>query len=128
MADPIGYQKAHAIAASLIGTSSIQGMTKSAGQLMEDAKRCLPGFTVTWERTWAVGASIMVRFEKTGAQSKGHEILRPEIEISWSSTRHSVVTALAALTLHREVTELAALVQAVLDREQILDRDEPQEA
>jgi hypothetical protein len=81
------------------------------------------------ERGSAVGCYFAVRFDGgrrvpvTERRSKdvvGHFWRQtPQVRITWSSTERSVAQALAALALYREMVELAALIDARLEREVI---------
>lgn len=84
---------------------------------------------VEFERGWAIGASLSIRLDR-----EGREVANPDaapdlfdgvgrlaavVEVGWSSTSRTVAEATASLALYREVTELAAELEATLDRMKI---------
>lgn len=68
-------------------------------------------FDGQWERAWGAGCSLSAR-KVEGKTRKGEPVWELECEISWSSTGHCVTSALCAVTLYREVIELAAYMEA----------------
>lgn len=63
-------------------------------------------FYGNWERGWGASCSLRCRLIK--AERRSEPDLALQAEISWSSTGHGVTSALTAITLYREVVELAA--------------------
>ncbi len=66
-------------------------------------------FDLRWERGWGCSCSLAVNL--TSAEQREKKIWVVEAEISWSSTGHSIASALCATTLHREVIDLAAKIE-----------------
>jgi hypothetical protein len=85
--------------------------------------------TFEFARGWSLSCTLSVSFtsgERTtvrGRERRGpHQtvfVQRPRVEVCWSSTGRSVAAATAALALYRDVTELAALIEARLAEETI---------
>ncbi len=100
--------------------------TQSRYALTHDDAPAYAGNThLTWEQGWGVSASLRVainREKRVHKRDGTHYYLSVSCEISWSSTGHDVSRALAAITLYRQVTELAALLEATVSGE----REEPE--
>jgi len=62
-----------------------------------------------WKRGWGISATLNAK--AVPGERRGKPIWLLECEVSWSSTGHSVASALCAITLYREVAELAALLE-----------------
>lgn len=69
-------------------------------------------FYLEWEREFGIDTTLHVTERTRFADPKSYTIIY-EVEVSWSTTgSQSVAHAVATLTLHREVTEMAALLQS----------------
>lgn len=85
--------------------------------------------TFEFARGWSLTCSLSVTFtsgERTTMRGRERRaphqtayVQRPRVEVCWSSTGRGVAAATAALALYRDVTELAALVEARLAEETI---------
>ena len=122
--DPIGYQEASRKAATIVNNAGIVGQKESAGRLLEEANSTNRGFSVNFERSWSVECHLTLTFESANYGSCGYPVLKPLVQVRWPSTRLSPIQAVAALSLYEDVVKMAALIQVLLDREQVLDKDE----
>ena len=122
MSEPIGYKAASLLAANLVNEARIQGQRTPPKLLVEEAGSINKGFTVKFERSWGADCTLDVVYQDTHTGSCGHNVLKPLVKVVWPSTTLTVVGALAAVTLFEEVIKLGALIQTVLDREQVLDK------
>jgi len=85
--------------------------------------------TFEFARGWSLTCTLSVSFtcgERTKVRGRDRRapqetafVQRPRVEVCWSSTGRSVAAATAALALYRDVTELAALIDARLAEETI---------
>lgn len=69
-----------------------------------------------WERGWGVNISVKLHLEpvanvRKNFQSEADKLWQMQAELSWSSTGHSVASALSSAALIRDVTELAAICE-----------------
>lgn len=73
-------------------------------------------FGYEWERGWAVGCRIHVGFRHEREAYDGKKVRRsyPIVDVTWSSTGRSVAAARASVVLYGQVTDLGALIEAVL--------------
>ena len=82
--------------------------------------------TMEWERTWAVGCTLYVNFERNLEErservSKGVskkyvcEVYSVKVDVSWSGTSRSPAAARASVALYSQVADLATLIQAQLE-------------
>lgn len=75
------------------------------------------------ERAFAVSASMSAslngigRLEREGEESVFVVTLEPRVDVSWSSTQRGVAAATAAIALYRELTELAAEAEVLLNEQ-----------
>ena len=67
---------------------------------------------VLFEPSRGVSANLSVDF---GALRAGQDTYNPVVRVKWSSVNLDVDTALAAITLYREVIKLASDIQAMLN-------------
>jgi hypothetical protein len=119
--ESIGFQRAARMAAEIV--VNIPGQRLPAEVLYEQAYSLLPGFSVHFDRGWALAATIHVRFKRQEDPESARLI--PEVSLSWSSSQRSVHHALAAVALYEDVVKAAALIECTLEREIILDKVEP---
>lgn len=70
-----------------------------------------------WDQSWGNGVSLNIVFETEEIEKRGEKQtqLRVSAELSWPSTSRNVASALTAITLYTQVTQLAALIEAALD-------------
>lgn len=87
------------------------------------------GITLRVERSWAIGADLMVRFDESfsakGIENPDNPLQRVspvsgKVELNWSGTSRSVSESLAAIKVYTELTEAAAEVEAVIARMRIV--------
>lgn len=70
--------------------------------------------SIRWRRGWGIDVSLKIDFSKVTSRRDGM-LWAMECELSWSSTGHSITSALSFAALVRDVTELAAILQANWD-------------
>lgn len=85
--------------------------------------------TVQVERAWGVGATVYFSYDRSS-----DALVNPDdsnqrvytyslkVEISWSGTSRSLAEATASIALYRELTEMAAEVEAIMQRERVVYR------
>lgn len=84
------------------------------------------GINLDVERAWAVSANISIDFNREGRlinpDNDREQIVtcKPEVHVNWSCTQRSVASAVAAIVLYREVTELAAEIESFLTERPII--------
>lgn len=62
-----------------------------------------------WERGW--GCSCSLRVSLVESENQGKPVWTVKSEISWSSTGRDICSALNAVTLYRDVIEIAAQIE-----------------
>ena len=109
-----------------MSTANCVQLNEQAATAREHRVSCV---TLYWERSWTASchmdirlATDRVRTLKGGAQEVTYS---PEVNVAWSSTSRTVAEATAALALYREVVELAAEVQALLESHLIVETHKP---
>lgn len=125
---PIPYREATSFALRTIAEARIVGMFQTIEAMLDQVPLAIRGgMSVKFERTWGAEVHLAINYKTTTEKVKFEKAtylrLIPEVKITWPSTGMSPLNALVAVTLFREVTEVAALVQARLDREVIIDKD-----
>jgi hypothetical protein len=97
--------------------------------LKRDRDWSASSLTFEFARGWSISCSLSVTFmsgELTKVRGRERRaphqtvyVRRPRVEVCWSSTGRTVAAATAALALYRDVTELAALIDARLAEETV---------
>lgn len=110
-------------AATTIASTNVQGLL---GDLDEATAYAVAfgSLNVTWRRGWAIEASINVSFDNDPARFEEGGVI-PRVSINWPSTHREIPNAIAFLSLAREVTELAALIESQLAELKIVFAREP---
>lgn len=82
-----------------------------------------PTLYIDFERSFAVGATLQIGLRpRPAAEARKHSdgrslrSLSVEVEVEWSSCGREIPEALAAVALYRDVVELGADIQTVLER------------
>lgn len=119
--ETIGFQVASVRAAALINEYAIVGQIHSPGHLIELAHNSGEGFAVRFERSWGAEITLSVEFKRVEKTGKHHR-MTPKVRVVWPSTGMDPMAAHVALTLHREVVDLATHIQVVLDAMTITDK------
>ena len=115
------YTEAHAITRDIIVAANIRGM-KSLNDSTFGG-----GLSLEFERGWTIGCRLSIRFDldydsrvtNPDNTKQAVTFFKPVIDLTWSSTGRTVAAATASLALYREVIELAAELEAVLNESAI---------
>jgi hypothetical protein len=98
----------------------IKGMKPHARERLTEelnAEKLPTYWSIEWDHAFTVGCTLYVRLDHDDVDSgKMYTILtfKPVVEVNWSGTGRSPAAALASIALYREVSELAALIEARL--------------
>jgi hypothetical protein len=98
----------------------IKGMMPYARERLvkePDGEQVTIHWSVEWSRAFSVGCTLYVRFVSADFVRGTKYLMNtytPQIEVNWSGTGRSVAASLAAIELYKEVTALAALIEARL--------------
>jgi hypothetical protein len=81
------------------------------------AEKLSTRWAIEWRRTFGVGCTLYVRLDSSdlrGGEKYRIQTFKPVVEVNWGGTGRSVAASLASIELYREVTALAALIEARL--------------
>lgn len=83
------------------------------------------GITLRWEQAWGADIRLEVVFTKETIPAKGnreaHTLIQMRTDLGWSATSRNVASALTAITLYTQVTQLAALIESALDGQTLIE-------
>ncbi len=77
----------------------------------------LTDITLRWEQAWAIHATLRVSLYRVSNTQRGQPVkhLRVDCQLSWPCSDYPVNRALAYINLLKQVTSLAALIEASID-------------
>lgn len=114
--EAIPAQTALARALEIVMTNCIQGGQYDADNLTVPIVEKRMSFYIEFERGWAINCTLSVNLAWTAEEVP----CKAKVDVAWPSSTYSVAAAQAAIALHQEVVNLAALVQATLDEMNIM--------